>query len=98
MREPLRLAVTSYELLVKALPAPLNGGAPATALGGADLLVTCVDQDGPRLRVAHWSRDWLIPHLDIGAGVTRTAAAYGIVPSTASLTTVSSWATAFTTT
>src|SRR5205814_279360 len=44
------------------------------ALGGVDLVVTCVDRDGARLRAAYWARERLTPHLDIGAGVSRLAA------------------------
>jgi molybdopterin/thiamine biosynthesis adenylyltransferase len=68
-----RLVAYRGDLAVKAVPAPLMLRSEV-ALGGADLLVTCVDQDAPRLRVARWARDRLVPHLDVGTGVTRMAA------------------------
>jgi len=37
----------------------------------ADLLVTCVDSDAPRLLCARLATQWLKPHLDIGTGVHR---------------------------
>lgn len=69
-----RLVAYRSDLAVKAVAGPLNLRAPGTALGEADLVVTCVDQDAPRLRAAHWGHDRLVPHLDIGTGVTRTPA------------------------
>lgn len=39
-------------------------------IGTPDLIVTCVDQNGARLRAARLARQRLIPHLDIGTGVT----------------------------
>lgn len=39
----------------------------------ADLLVTCVDSDSPRLLCARLAAQWLKPHLDIGTGVHREA-------------------------
>jgi hypothetical protein len=68
-----RLVAFRPDLLVKAVPGPAQGRTVEQAAGGADRLVTCVDQDGPRLHVAHWAHDGLVPHLDVGAGVTRTA-------------------------
>jgi molybdopterin/thiamine biosynthesis adenylyltransferase len=68
-----RLVAFRSDLLVKALPRPLDSRAAEAALGGVDLVVSCVDQDGARLRAAHWAREHLAPHLDIGAGVTRLA-------------------------
>jgi hypothetical protein len=66
-----RLVAFRPDLLVKAVPGSAHSDAADRAVGGADLIVTCVDQDAPRLRAARWSRDWLIPHLDIGTGVMR---------------------------
>tara|TARA_R110002111_G_scaffold260867_1_gene332908 strand:+ start:15202 stop:16449 length:1248 start_codon:yes stop_codon:yes gene_type:complete len=40
-----------------------------------DLIVTCVDADAPRLAASWLSRELLIPHLDIGTSVQRTAEA-----------------------
>jgi hypothetical protein len=39
----------------------------------ADLLVTCVDSDAPRLLAARLAAQWLKPHLDIGTGIHRQA-------------------------
>jgi hypothetical protein len=69
-----RLIAYRSDLMVKAVPHPLNSRPGKAALDGTDLLVTCVDQDGPRLQAAHWCAAHLVPHLDIGAGVTRTQA------------------------
>jgi hypothetical protein len=69
-----RLVTYRSDLAVKAVPMAFGSRASTYALGGSDLVVTCVDQDGPRLRAAHWAHDRLTPHLDIGVGVTRTAA------------------------
>ena len=68
-----RLVEYRPDLMVKALPRPFNSRLAEETLDGSDLVVTCVDQDGPRLRAAHWVREHLVPHLDIGAAVTRTA-------------------------
>jgi molybdopterin/thiamine biosynthesis adenylyltransferase len=68
-----RLVEFRPDLMVQALRRPLDGSAAEQALGGADLVVTCVDQDGARLRAARWAREHLMPHLDVGTGVTRIA-------------------------
>ena len=39
-------------------------------IGNCNLIVTCVDQDGARLRAAIIAHRRMIPHLDIGTGVT----------------------------
>jgi molybdopterin/thiamine biosynthesis adenylyltransferase len=67
-----RLVAFQPDLLVKAVPRHLDSLAAEGVLPGVDLLVTCVDQDAACLRAAHWARERLTPHLDIGAGVTRT--------------------------
>ncbi|MCA9222631.1 MAG: ThiF family adenylyltransferase, partial [Planctomycetales bacterium] len=41
-------------------------------IDSAELLVTCVDQDEPRLRAARMARQLLVPHLDIATSVTAT--------------------------
>ena len=41
-------------------------------IGNCDLIVTCVDQDGPRLKAATLAHRRMIPHLDIGTGVTAS--------------------------
>jgi hypothetical protein len=61
------------DLLVRAVGKPFLNRATEVHLAGADLIVTCVDRDAPRLRAAIWAREHLTPHLDIGAGVTRNA-------------------------
>jgi molybdopterin/thiamine biosynthesis adenylyltransferase len=68
-----RLVEFQPELMVNAVPRPLDSFAAEGALPGVDLLVTCVDRDGARLRAAHWARERLTPHLDLGTGVTGTA-------------------------
>jgi ThiF family len=68
-----RLIAYRPDLMVKAVPHPLNSPSGKAALQGADLIVTCVDQDGARLQAAHWAAAHLAPHLDIGTGVTRSA-------------------------
>jgi len=42
----------------------------AARAAGADLIVTCVDQDTPRLAAARLARRFLRVHLDIGTGIT----------------------------
>ena len=69
-----RLVAFRSDLFVKAVPHALNAREAETGLGGADLVVTCVHGDGPRLRAAHLARERLTPHLDLGTGVTRTEA------------------------
>jgi hypothetical protein len=68
-----RLVEFRSDLAIRAAAQPLNSHAAQAALEGVDLIVTCVDQDGPRLQAAHWAANHLVPHLDIGAGVTQTA-------------------------
>src|SRR5205823_4357751 len=67
-----RLVAYRSDLMVKAVPSPINTPVSELAVRGSDLIVTCVDQDAPRLRAAQWARNWLISHLDIGAAVTRS--------------------------
>lgn len=67
-----RLVAFRSDLLVQAVPHPLTDRRSERAVGGTDLIVTCVDQDAGRLRAAHLARGRLIPHLDIGTGVTCT--------------------------
>jgi molybdopterin/thiamine biosynthesis adenylyltransferase len=68
-----RLVAFRPDLRVKAVRRPLDAVTAEGALAGIDLVVTCVDEDGARLRAAHRAREQLTPHLDIGTGVTRTA-------------------------
>jgi len=68
-----RLVEFRPDAAVRAIMRPLNSRASEEALGGADLIVTCVDQDGARLRAARHARARLTPHLDIGTGITLTA-------------------------
>jgi len=65
-----RLVAQRSELMVKAVPDTLQSRTAELAVGGADLIVTCVDQDGPRLRAGQYARTHLTPHLDIGTGIT----------------------------
>jgi hypothetical protein len=67
-----RLVEFQPGLMVKAVRRPLDSFSADEILGGVDLVVTCVDRDAGRLRAAHWTREHLVPHLDIGTGVTRT--------------------------
>jgi hypothetical protein len=68
-----RLVEFRPDLAVRAVRRPLDASSGEQALAGADLIVTCVDQGGARLRAARWARERLAPHLDIGTGVTRVA-------------------------
>jgi hypothetical protein len=68
-----RLVKYRPDLLVLAVRRPLDALVTEEVLGGIDLLATCVDQDGGRLRAAHWARQHLVVHLDIGTGVRRLA-------------------------
>ena len=61
---PYRVDPNTFEAAVRRR---LDCSAVQETLGGVDLVVTCVDQDGARLRAAHWARERLTPHLDIGA-------------------------------
>lgn len=70
-----RLESFRSDLAISAHPKPLDSSMAATVFDGADFAVTCADQngDGARLITAHEAKSRLIPHLDIGTGVTRTA-------------------------
>ena len=68
-----RLVEFRPDLLVTAVTTPFASRESAARLAGSDLIVTCVDRDTPRLRAARWAREQIVPHLDIGAGVTRAA-------------------------
>jgi molybdopterin/thiamine biosynthesis adenylyltransferase len=68
-----RLVAFRPGLMVRAVRRPLDAVTADETLGGVDLVVTCVDGDGGRLRAAHWAREHLAPHLDVGTGVTRGA-------------------------
>src|SRR5262249_41709363 len=65
-----RLTAFRDDLAVSALPRPLTSHRAVRALGGSDLVVTCVDRDGARLTAAAWAAAHLVPHLDVGTGVT----------------------------
>lgn len=67
------LAARRPDLAIRASRRGLGGWHDEGLVGSADLIVTCVDRPGPRLRAARLARDRLIPHLDIGTGVTLTA-------------------------
>lgn len=67
-----RLVEFRPDFTVRAVARPLDSTHPTPSDGRLDLVATCVDQDAPRLRVAHWARETLTPHLDIGTGVTRS--------------------------
>lgn len=64
-----RLVDFRPELAATVLPRRFGVKLSEPTLEDADLVVTCVDQDGPRLRAARMARQQLIPHLDIGTGV-----------------------------
>lgn len=66
-----RLVEGRQDLCVTAVNRPLDSSRPDPTAGRPDLLVTCVDRDAPRFRAAVWARRRLVPHLDIGTGVTR---------------------------
>jgi hypothetical protein len=57
------------DLAVTALAQPLAKA--QDRLRDLGLLVTTVDNDGPRLLAAHWTRRHAVVHLDIGTGVTQ---------------------------
>jgi hypothetical protein len=68
-----RLVEYRPDLAVRAVPFALDAAHPEPAAGCLDIVATCVDSDGARLRAARWCRRHLTPHLDIGTGVTRMA-------------------------
>lgn len=67
-----RLAAFRSDMAVHASRRAFGARYDEPAIGNADLIVTCVDRDAPRLRAAQLARQRLIPHLDIGTGVART--------------------------
>jgi molybdopterin/thiamine biosynthesis adenylyltransferase len=66
-----RLAAFRSDLAISVSPRRLGARFEEPAINDADLIVTCVDQDGPRLRVAKLASEQLVPHLDIGTAVRR---------------------------
>jgi molybdopterin/thiamine biosynthesis adenylyltransferase len=71
------LLANRSELAVYAVPEEFRGSAVRRLLRERrfDLLVTCVDErgNGARLLAARWSREQLIPHLDVGSLIERDA-------------------------
>lgn len=57
------------DLAVTAVTKSLLTETAIQSLVDADLVVTCVDQDAPRLKAASICRELIVPHLDIGTGV-----------------------------
>lgn len=57
---------------ITSLPYPVTHPAVISAAAGADLIVTCVDHDTPRLAATRLARRLLKVHLDIGTGVTQS--------------------------
>jgi len=70
-----RLLRLRPDLSVSRFDAPLTDGRVAAALRRlpADLLVTTVDSDTPRLAASLLARETLTVHLDVGTSVTRAA-------------------------
>jgi molybdopterin/thiamine biosynthesis adenylyltransferase len=66
-----RLAAFRSDLAISISTRRLGDRFEEPAISDADLFITCVDQDGPRLRVAKLATERLVPHLDIGTGVRR---------------------------
>ncbi len=58
------------DLLVKAIPHSLKSHEQEYCLTSCDLVVTCVDRDLARLRIAQWANRHLVTHLDLGSGVS----------------------------
>lgn len=72
------------EAWVRALPIALDDAKAVAALKGLDLLFGCTDNDGSRLILNQLAVQYLIPYLDLGAGLAvapdgRLAAAGGQV-------------------
>lgn len=61
------------DCLIASLPYSATHPAAAANAAGADLIVTCVDQDTPRLAATRLARRLLKVHLDVGTGVTQDA-------------------------
>ncbi len=59
------------DCLITSLPYPATHPAVAAKAAGADLIVTCVDHDTPRLAAARLARRLLKVHLDVGTGVSQ---------------------------
>ena len=67
-----RLLEFRSDLAVTVLACRATDAPVVDAVRGADLLVTCVDSDTPRLVAAVLGQRFLKVHLDIGTGVTAT--------------------------
>lgn len=68
-----RLLLLRPDLRVTCLDGPLSGEPMVAALRRlpADLIVTAVDSDTPRMAASHLARETLTVHLDVGTSVTR---------------------------
>lgn len=66
-----RLQTFRSDMAITAVPHAYGTRIEEPALRNADLIATCVDQNVPRLRAAQFSIRRVVPHLDIGTGVTR---------------------------
>jgi hypothetical protein len=65
-----RLHAFRSDCLITSIPHSATHAAVVAKARGADLLVTCVDHDTPRLAAALLARRFLKVHLDVGTGVT----------------------------
>ncbi|NLF15484.1 MAG: ThiF family adenylyltransferase [Anaerolineaceae bacterium] len=59
----------SHNVQVRALPLSVADPAAVAALKGLDLLFGCTDNDGSRLILNRMAVQYLIPYLDLGAGL-----------------------------
>lgn len=64
-----RLAAMRSDLAIMVSDSPLRRGFDNPATHGADMLITAVDRDTPRLLASQTARRRMIPHLDVGTAV-----------------------------
>jgi hypothetical protein len=65
-----RLHACRSDCRITSIPHSATHGSVVAKARGADLIVTCVDNDTPRLAAALLARRFLKVHLDVGTGVT----------------------------
>lgn len=63
------IAAVAPEVLVEALPHPVDHPLAARACAGADIVISAPDQNHARLMAALYATAYLRPHLDLGTGV-----------------------------
>jgi molybdopterin/thiamine biosynthesis adenylyltransferase len=68
-----RLLAFRSDCAISSIPRSVSDAAVIQCSRGADLIVSCVDRDAPRLAASLLANRFLKVHLDVGTGITATS-------------------------